>query len=106
MNYHERSAKNFVQCYEEMVRAYRTFKLNQDYARTFLARARPLLTDEEYAIIRARLSMDITTKPMSMARIAEMLEANGVKSKTVSRQRIEQIIKKTLDKLKDIYGED
>ena len=102
---YDKNIKNFVECYADMKEAYRSFKLNKDYARTFLARVREHLTPEEYAVMRARLSMDITHNPLSMVQIAKTLEANGIKDSEVTRQRVEQIIKKTLKKLEKIQAQ-
>ncbi|MCK4609435.1 MAG: hypothetical protein KAT71_08130 [Gammaproteobacteria bacterium] len=94
--------KEFVKDYQDMIESFRSFQRNRDVVRSKLASIRDELTTEEYAILQARITMDITVPPVSMRRIADALMRNGVKDTIVTRQRVEQVLSKVLKRLE--YG--
>ena len=94
--------KVFVQNLQEMRIAHRDFRLSQECVRSSLAKVRDEMSAEEYAIIHARVNMDIATPPESMRRIAKALKKNGLKDTEVTRQRVEQVIRNTIVRLGEI----
>lgn len=91
--------KEFVQDFRKVGELHRKLRLAHEYALYGLRAIRKDLSPEEYAILHARLQIDMVSSPLSMPQIARALKKNGIRDTEVSRQRIDQIISKTLERL-------
>ena len=93
--------KIFVKDLKDLRKAHKDFRIAKECVRASLPRIRDEVSPEAYAILHARINMDIATPPDSMRRIARALKLNGAKETEVSRQRVDQIITNTLKKLSE-----
>ena len=87
--------KEFVRSYKDLIKYRKKARLEMDVAMAKLRQVRDELTKEEYYI----LSQRIKEKPMSYQKIAETMKELGYKDKVVSRQAIDEAIKRILKKL-------